>query len=73
LSPIIHRVGHVRRELELVLPLAGRDVLAAGRDDDVLHPVGDVEVAVVVDPADVAGVQPAVASIVSAVFSGWFR
>ncbi len=55
-----HRVGDVGRELQVVLQLAGRDVLAAGRDDDVLHPVGDVEVAVVVDEADVAGVQPAV-------------
>jgi hypothetical protein len=47
------------RELELVLALAGRDVLAPGRDDDVLHAVGDAEVPVGVDRADVAGVQPA--------------
>ena len=35
-------------------------VLAAA-DDDVLHPVDDVDEAVVVDVADVAGVEPAVA------------
>ena len=54
------RVGDVGRELQLVLELARRDVLAAGGDDDVLHPVGDPEVAVAVLHADVAGVQPAV-------------
>ena len=40
-----HRVGDVGAELQLVLPLAWRDVLAAGGDDDVLHAVGDAEVA----------------------------
>ena len=38
------RIGDVRRELQVVLELARRDVLAAGRDDDVFHPVGDPEV-----------------------------
>ena len=55
-----HRVGNVGRELELVLDLARSDVLAPGRDDDVLHAVGDLEEALVVDLADVAGVEPPV-------------
>src|SRR3546814_13264548 len=36
------------------------DVVAAGIDDDVLLPVGNADVALRVDLADVAGVQPAV-------------
>ena len=44
---------------EAVLDLDAVDVLAAP-DDHVLGPVGDEEEAVVVDVADVAGVQPAV-------------
>ena len=55
------RVGDVGGELQLVLELRRRDVLAAGGDDDVLHAVGDLEIALVVDEADVAGMQPAVA------------
>ena len=46
--------------LEAVLEVGGRDVLAARGDDDVLLAAGDVEEAVLVDAADVAGVQPAV-------------
>ena len=38
-----------------------RDLLAAGRDEQVLLAVGDRQVAVGVDRADVAGVEPAVA------------
>jgi hypothetical protein len=45
--------------LQLVLEVLGRDVLAAGGDDDVLLAVGDHEVAVLVDVADVAGVDEA--------------
>src|SRR5206468_60059 len=56
-----HGVGDVRRELELVLDLRGRDVLAARGDDDVLHAVGDLHEAARVDAADVAGVRPPVA------------
>ena len=44
---------------EAVLDLDAVDVLAAA-DDHVLGPVGDEQVAVVVEVADVAGVQPAV-------------
>src|ERR1700730_5250949 len=51
-------VRNVGREFELVLDLRWRDVLAARRDDDVLHPVGDLDKALIVDRADVAGVQP---------------
>src|SRR6266571_4764020 len=53
-------VADIGREFELVLDLRRRDVLASRRDDDVLHAVGDAHVALVVDEADVAGMQPAV-------------
>src|SRR4051812_8872283 len=46
--------------LHVVLEVGGRQVLAAGGDDDVLLPSGDEDVAVLVDARDVAGVQPAV-------------
>ena len=56
-----HGIGDVGGELELVLDFTRRDVLAAGGDDDVLHPIDDVDVAVVVDAPHVASVQPALA------------
>src|SRR5262245_51660110 len=46
--------------LEHALDFAGGDVLAAA-DDEVLGAAGDVEIAVVVHPADVARVEPAAA------------
>jgi hypothetical protein len=46
--------------LEPVLYHLRRDVLAAGGDDDILLPVGDGEIAVSVDKADVAGLKPSV-------------
>src|SRR5262249_12440908 len=49
----------------LVLQLGRRYVLAASRDDDVLHAVGDLQVALVVDGPDVSGVQPAIAKCLS--------
>ena len=49
-----HRVVLVEHPLHL----GAGDVLAAGHDH-VLEPVDDVEVAVVVEHADVAGVEPA--------------
>ena len=55
-----HRLAHVRRDLEAVLDLRRRDVLAAGGDDHVLLAVGDRQEALLVDRADVAGVEPAV-------------
>ena len=41
-----------------VLERGGGDVLAAGRDDDLLLAAGDREEAVVVERADVAGLEP---------------
>src|SRR3970282_2313467 len=54
------RLVHRRVLLQHRLDLPRRDVLAAA-DDQVLRPAGDVDVAVVVHPADVAGVEPAAA------------
>ena len=51
---------HARMARERVLHLGRIDVLAAG-DDHVLHAVGDEDVALRVDEARVAGVEPAVA------------
>ena len=51
---------HLRHPLHVgqqLLDLGRTDVLPAP-DDDVLHPVGDGQVAVVVDHADVAGAEP---------------
>src|SRR5215210_379720 len=50
----------VRALLDLGLEVGRGDVLAARRDDDVLLAAGDREVAVLVELAEVAGVQPAV-------------
>src|SRR5207245_3174164 len=50
----------VWRSLEPVLDLARRDVLAARRDDKVLLAVGDPDMLLLVDHADVAGMQPPV-------------
>ena len=55
-----HGVVDVGAELELVFDFRRRDVLAARRDDDVLHPVRDDNVSVLVDASHVPGVQPAV-------------
>ena len=54
------RLGHRRVRVDDLLDLARGDVLAAGLDH-VLLAVDDVEVALVVEDAEVAGVQPAVA------------
>src|SRR5581483_8966285 len=51
------RVAH-----EVVLELDGRDPLAA-RLDDVLGPVGDLDVAALVERPDVAGAQPSVVEL----------
>src|SRR5664279_2115829 len=53
-----HGVRNIGREFELVLDFRRRDVLAARGDDNVLHPVGDFHKPLIVDRADVAGVQP---------------
>ena len=52
-------LGHVGVLVERGFDLGRVDVLAAA-DDDVLQPVDDVEVAVGVEAAEVAGVEPAV-------------
>ena len=49
-----------RLRLQRRLEVRGRDVLAARGDDELLLAVDDAQVAVVVELADVAGVQPAV-------------
>ena len=49
-----------RDQLEGGLEVRRADVLAAGGDDQLLLAVDDREVAVLVDLADVAGVEPAV-------------
>src|SRR3546814_9729893 len=54
-----HRLLDEGRHLELVLDLRRADVLAARGDDDVLLAVGDLEEAVGIELADVAGVEPA--------------
>ena len=53
-------LGDERVLLDLVLEVGRGDVLAAGGDDDVLLAAGDLDEAVGVDLADVAGVEPAV-------------
>ena len=53
-------LGDQRVLLDLGLEVGRGDVLAAGGDDDVLFAAGDLDEAVGVDLADVAGVQPAV-------------
>ena len=59
-SPIAHACPIERDELQRVLEVGGADVLAARGDDELLLAVDDLEVAVLVDRADVARVQPAV-------------
>ena len=54
-----HRVLDVGAELQLVLDVGGRDVLAAGGDDDILFPVHDSEIAVF-PRTNVPRVQPTV-------------
>ena len=55
-----HALRDQRVLLHLGLDVRRGDVLAAGGDDDVLLAAGDLEEAVGVDLADVAGVEPAV-------------
>ena len=59
--------GDVGVLVERLLDLGGIDVLAAG-DDHVLDPVDDIDEAVLVHIAAVAGVQPAVAQGLSRSF-----
>src|SRR5215207_11390155 len=55
-----HRLRDPAVLLQPVLEVGRGDVLAARRDDDVLLATGDVEEAVLVEAAEIAGVQPAV-------------
>ena len=50
-------LGDAGQRLQRALDLGGGDVLAAA-DDDVLHPIGDGQEALLVEHADVAGVVP---------------
>ena len=52
------RLADQRMTLQLVLDEGRRDVLPAGGDDQLLLPVGDLQEAVGVELADVAGVHP---------------
>ena len=65
-----HRLGDLGLGDQHPLDPRRRDVLAAGQHDHVLLAVGDPQVSVVVQLADVAGVQPAVADRPLAVSSG---
>ena len=57
---IDHRLGDLGLEREQAFDPLRRDILALVVDDDVLLAVGDHQPAGIVDPADVAGAQPAV-------------
>ena len=52
-----------------ILDLVGVDVLAVGVDDDVLRAPDEVQVAVLVEAPEIAGVEPAVADRLAAVAS----
>ena len=56
-----HALADQRVRAQPVLEHGRRDVLAAGGDDELLLAAGDAQEAVVVELADVAGVEPAVA------------
>src|SRR6185503_2074089 len=55
-----HRLADERIALEQVLDVLRRDVHPARGDDEVLLPIRDVEKSVLVEPADVAGGEPAI-------------
>src|SRR5215467_14915363 len=61
-TPVADRNGlrDEARRLERVLEVLRRDVLPARRDDQILLAVGDLQPAVRVELADVAGAEPAV-------------
>src|SRR5690606_20064148 len=52
------RLQHLRMAIEYLLDLEGGDVLAAG-DDDVFRAVLDLDIAIGMDHAQVAGSEPA--------------
>src|SRR5580765_43057 len=55
-----HHLADERVGLQEILDVLRRDIHAAGGDDEVLLPVGDEQKAVLVDPSDVAAVEPSV-------------
>jgi hypothetical protein len=61
------------RVLEEHLLHLGREHVEPRHDDEVLHPVDDVQVPVVVDVRDVTGAQPAVGVSARPVASGSFQ
>src|SRR6516225_12338734 len=55
-----HRLGDFRLERQIAFDARRRDRLAAGILDEIAFAVGDPDVAVFVDEADIAGLEPAV-------------
>ena len=60
LSPIAARLTDERDHLQRRLEVGRADVLAARGDDQLLLAIDDAEIALVVELADVTGVQPTV-------------
>src|SRR6266403_361427 len=55
-----HRLGYFRLERQIAFDVRRRDRLAAGTLDEVALAVGDPDVAVIIEEADIAGLEPAV-------------
>ena len=55
-----HRLGDFRLERQIAFDARRRDRLAAGILDEVALAVGDPDIAVVIEEADIAGLEPAV-------------
>src|SRR6266446_8067732 len=55
-----HRLGDFRLERQIAFNVRRRDRLAAGTLDEVALAVGDPDVAVIIEEADIAGLEPAV-------------
>src|SRR6266446_9404418 len=55
-----HRLGYFRLERQIAFNVRRRDRLAAGSLDEVALAVGDPDIAVVIEEADIAGLEPAV-------------
>ena len=55
-----HRLGDFRLERQIAFNVRRRDRLAAGIFDEVALAVGDPDIAVVIEEADIAGLEPAV-------------
>ncbi len=55
-----HRLGDIRLERQIAFDARRRDRLAAGILDEVALAVGDPDIAVIIEEADIAGLEPAV-------------